>query len=678
MASNMEVSVLISLRDKLTAPLKQMGDGFKRMGDTLKSAQRQFSDLNAKMHAAGATAMQAGKKLSARLTLPIVGLGIAATKMGVDFNAGMANVATLIDNNIPRTEALGKAMLKMSVDTGTSTKDLTDGLYDLISVMGDSKDVTNQMAVANKAGIAGLASTKDAVGLLATITKGYGDTSAAATQKAADLAFITVKLGKTTFPKLAASLGKVVPLAQAVGVSQEEMFAAIAATTPVLGETAEVVTMMRAAMTGMLRTTPEMKAAYKTMEVASGEAAIKQFGFAGAIQKVVAASKGDKNVLIKMFGSIEAVNFAMSLAGKQAGAYTAALNANKNAAGALDTAYKAQTEGVNKAGFSWKKMVATMKVLAINVGQIIMPALGFLANALGVVFSALNSLPGPIKTVIVVLGGLLAAVGPIMMIYGAFQKVKDMMSIVKHAVITMGKGFGVALGPVMLKLMLLVGIVMIVASAFKKNSLYLKENIDASQKLVSNIGALAGQYDNAAKSVKKLTDEEKARMELKMIELNQASMGQIQNNLMTLQRLYQQIQNTEKGTLEHRKASAQLSLLEFEQTRLMAGYKTSQKYLGRDPLETQRFLGQYTTATQQQKINQGDAAGIGASLKASLDPNALITRKAMGNYLEPQLTGKVFIHIKSDGSVDSSATFPGSKVGGVVSAQSTKNGGTRK
>ena len=60
--------------------------------------------------------------------------------------------------------------------------------------------------------------------LLSAVTKGYGDTSAEAVQKAADLSFATVRLGQTTFPELAAAMGKVIPLASTLGVEQEQLF----------------------------------------------------------------------------------------------------------------------------------------------------------------------------------------------------------------------------------------------------------------------------------------------------------------------------------------------------------------------------------------------------------------------------------------------------------------------
>ena len=51
-----------------------------------------------------------------------------------------------------------------------------------------------------KAARAGIATTADSINLTSAVTKANGDTSAAAVQHVADLAFKTVELGQTTFP----------------------------------------------------------------------------------------------------------------------------------------------------------------------------------------------------------------------------------------------------------------------------------------------------------------------------------------------------------------------------------------------------------------------------------------------------------------------------------------------
>ena len=81
--------------------------------------------------------------------------------------------------------------------------------YQVISAFGDTKEVPKQLEATLKAAKAGGASAFDSLNLLSAVTKGYGDTSFEAMMKVSDLAFQTVKLGQTTFPELASSIGRV-------------------------------------------------------------------------------------------------------------------------------------------------------------------------------------------------------------------------------------------------------------------------------------------------------------------------------------------------------------------------------------------------------------------------------------------------------------------------------------
>ena len=165
----------------------------------------------------------------------------------------MQNVGTLLDGNVDaKLQTMGADLRKVSIQTGASTEDLTSGLYDVVSAFGESAESVKQLEIASKAAKAGNATTSDSVALLSAVTKGYGDTSAAAMEKVSDLAFQTVKLGQTTFPELASSIGQVVPLASTLAVSQEELFGAMATLTGVTGGTAEVTTQLKATMQGFL------------------------------------------------------------------------------------------------------------------------------------------------------------------------------------------------------------------------------------------------------------------------------------------------------------------------------------------------------------------------------------------------------------------------------------------
>ena len=183
----------------------------------------------------GQTAKTAGKIAAGAMVAAataVATLGTAAVKSAAEYEAQLANVSTLLTGTeaevAARTAEIGDQVLEISNRTGVATADLTDGMYQVVSAFGDSADAAAILETAAKSAAAGNATTTDSINLLSAVTKGYGDTSAEAVQQAADLAFATVRLGQTSFPELAAGMGKVIPLASTLGLEQEQLWGAMA------------------------------------------------------------------------------------------------------------------------------------------------------------------------------------------------------------------------------------------------------------------------------------------------------------------------------------------------------------------------------------------------------------------------------------------------------------------
>ena len=220
-------------------------------------ASKTLDALAGKIEGFGKKSKEMGEWMTLGDTTPIIGLGIAAIKASTDLNAAMANVASL-GVPIERVEELKSSVQDVAIEVGKTTGDIAGGLYQVISAFGDSVDTVEILRINAIAAAAGLATTEDAIALTSAVTKGFGDTSADAVQKAADLAFVTVQLGQTTFPELASAMGKVVPLAATLGITQEELFASMATLTGVTGNAAEVTTQMRATYQALIKPTADM------------------------------------------------------------------------------------------------------------------------------------------------------------------------------------------------------------------------------------------------------------------------------------------------------------------------------------------------------------------------------------------------------------------------------------
>lgn len=341
---------------------------------TLSRVHKSVGSLVSKYKALGAitlTGAVAGAAALGAVTAKSVGQAIELQKE-------MSNVATLLDGDVhKRVGELQKDVLDLSDTTSVFTSDLTNGLYETISAFGDNEETIKRVGIAAKAAKAGNATTAESISLLSAITKGYGDTSAAAMEKAADMSFQIVKLGQTTFPDLAASMGRVIPLAAAMKIKQEELSGAFATLTGVTGKAAEVSTQLRGAFQGFMQPTKEMATAVKKAGFSSAQAMLETLGFQNSLLVLKKQCKGSETALASLFSSIEAKTAVMNLAGVQAANMAAKTQAMFESSGIAERAYEAQMDNF---AAKWAKIVNIARNFMTKIGIKILPLLERMAD----------------------------------------------------------------------------------------------------------------------------------------------------------------------------------------------------------------------------------------------------------------------------------------------------------
>ena len=378
-----------------------------------------FNDMTKKAMKIGGAVKSVGKTMTRTMTLPVIGLGAVSLKMSRDMNKAMANVGTLIPGQTERLKKLKKEVMDLGVETGTSSTVIAEGLYETISAFGGAEDPVNKLTIATKMSRAGLASVKESLSLVSAVTKGYGDTSDEAAQKASDLAFMTVKLGQTTFPDLAASMGRVVPLAANLNIKQEELFGGFATLTGVTGNAAEVSTQLSAVLAAMMKPTSALTKTVKKMGFASATAMVKEIGLEQSLQRLNVAVDGDSDKMAKLLTRKEALVAAMALTGGQAKVFTQKIKDMGGAAGATEEAFKAQTEGIDKQGFKWDQFTQRLQKLAIRIGDKLFPVIEKILTKLEPFIDMLLSASDETWELWLKIGGVVAAAGPLLTMVGS-------------------------------------------------------------------------------------------------------------------------------------------------------------------------------------------------------------------------------------------------------------------
>lgn len=402
-----------------------VGSLIVKIGSDLSGLEKGLSTSQQKIGEFGRSMTKLGAGLSAGVTAPILGVVAAANKAGTALNREMGNVQSL-GLTQARVQELKAAVQDTAIEVGKGTTDIAAGLYQTVSAFGDSADTAKILDINAKAAAAGLASTEDAIALTSAVTKGYGDTSAEAVQQASDLAFQTVKLGQTTFPELANSIGKVVPLASSLGLAQEELFAVMATGTGVTGSASEVTTQMRGTLQALMAPTATMTDLMEEQGYATGEAMIEALGYQGTILAIVRAAEKSGTPLQKYISSIEGQTLALALSGSLTDDYTAKLEAMQQATGATDAAFAAQTEGINSSGFAAEQAAVKWEVFLQKLDEGLAPAKAAVIDALSPIADKLLELGEAFagldedkQKFIVAVAGIAAALGPALIAIGA-------------------------------------------------------------------------------------------------------------------------------------------------------------------------------------------------------------------------------------------------------------------
>ena len=345
----------------------------------------------------------------------VAAIGIASIKMAGDFDQAMRNVNTITKLSEEQFRLMKEEVIDLSREVPLTTAELSEGLFNVASAGVDAADQMNFLATSSKAAVAGQANLAITVKGLTGVIKGYGDEFSNA-DKVADLFFKTNELGVTTFEELASSMGKVVPIASSLGVTQEELFASMATLTGVTGNTTEVVTQLKAAFTNLIKPSKEAQEIAEQLGISFNATSIETLGLAGFLEQIQTATGGNVEMMGKLFGSVEGLNAILALTGSSSEKFSENLDAMADSAGAATDAFSEQQKGLNNQLKILKNNVAA---IALDIGGKIIPALTDLTTKI-------NELDDDTKDTIATVAqwgvGVLGVVSVIALLTGAVSK----------------------------------------------------------------------------------------------------------------------------------------------------------------------------------------------------------------------------------------------------------------
>lgn len=293
--------------------LKDFGEQGVR---TESQVKRSSSGINKAFGSVGLSMKSVTAGAGAMFAALAVGFSASgAIREAQQFGSALSEVSTLIEGTAQQTSYLEAESKKLASTYGGTGTAQAKAFYQAISAGARSvEEAGKTLDSANKLAIGGVTDVTTAVGILSTAMNVYSASGLTAAE-ASDAIFVAVKAGVTTVGELSSALGKVLPLAEKMGLSFDQTAAAVAALTKGGLSTAEAVTGLRSALAAALGPTSQASDLAQELGLDFSAAGLEAKGFAGFMADVVDKTDGSAEKMQTLFGSVEAVGAALAFSG---------------------------------------------------------------------------------------------------------------------------------------------------------------------------------------------------------------------------------------------------------------------------------------------------------------------------------------------------------------------------
>lgn len=437
-----------------------------------------------------------------------IGVGVVAAaaliksvQAAAQFETRMRNVNSLLKLNEEQLGALSQEALNLARNYPQSPNIIAEGLYDLASAGftgAEGMTILNEAVVAASAG---LSDTETAVRAISAVINAFGYQAQDAAY-ISDVLFQTVNLGIVTFEELSEQLGDVVGTAAAAGLGIEEVGAAIATMTRAgLGADESAVSLNRV-LQAIIKPSRDLKVVIGHLGYETGAQMLRNQGLYKSMEQIQQVTQGNVTTMQNLFPEIRALRGGLALLSNEGQLYAEVAGEIENADKVQGAARAALAEQMKSLSSQWQIFRNNVSAAAINVGNLLIPAIKGALTVLGALWQVLDNGGGVIARNTVIFGALAAAIGTLAVVANA-SAIATAMTAIGSAIVTMGLTAGAALqnlwlafiggGPVVWGL---VAAAVALGAAFQGARAELKDNDELIKSMSSNADEAAQNIEH--------------------------------------------------------------------------------------------------------------------------------------------------------------------------------------
>tara|TARA_R100000231_G_scaffold15402_3_gene16390 strand:- start:12648 stop:14996 length:2349 start_codon:yes stop_codon:yes gene_type:complete len=352
--------------------------------------------------------------------------GGAAIKMAMDFDKNITQINALVGTAGEALQDFSDAAKRVAKETGISSAKTSEAMFFIASAGLEGAEAIDVLDAAAKASASGLGDVATIADLATSAMNAYGSENLNATA-ATDILTAAVREGKLEASALAGSMGSVIPTASALGVSFDEVGAAMAAMSRTGTDAASGATQLNAILMGLTKTTPAAQDAFRAMGLNSQELR-DELGTEGGLISVLGKLKigidSNADAAAAIFPNIRALKGVLDLTGAGAEDARKIFDELSRSQGATAKAFDVTSRS---ASFKLNKAMNNAKESFKEVGTVLLtqllPPLTGLLNIIKNALTAFTNLDPATQRLISGLGLLALALPTLISLFGSLVSI---------------------------------------------------------------------------------------------------------------------------------------------------------------------------------------------------------------------------------------------------------------
>lgn len=412
---------------------------------------------------------RSGSALTLGVTAPLVAAGGAASAMAAGFDDAMSQVSGALGDPSADMEGLRQLALQLGADTvfsateaGNAMVELAKGGMTEADIKGGALAASMDLAAAGGLNLADAASTT--VQMMGSFGLGAGDAA-----RIADALAGAANASSADVSDLTQAMSQCSAQAALAGWSLEDTSAALALFADHGVKGSDAGTSLKTMLQRLAAPTQEAATAMAALglEVRDSDGSMKDVGsIAGELQgKLGGLSEAQRDAALQtIFGSDASRAAAIMM---QAG--TEGLQKYRDAT--ADSTAAEEMASAQKGDLSWaiENMQGALESASIVIGDRLAPVIEGAATLIGNMAQGFSELPGPVQTAIVAAGGLLAVLGPVLMVAGA---ILGALPAISEGMAVLGGAFAVPLGPAAAVVGAIAGVIAVLVACWNESAAF--------------------------------------------------------------------------------------------------------------------------------------------------------------------------------------------------------------